>query len=121
MEEIPCEQIERASQFALRMWQQRATELGREIPDDLSGACKFCSVFARGLWGGAIVGNSEHVFVRRGMQIIDLTAMAKGTLSLGMAAYNETTEPDHPDYRESISNCIPRVMDWFLRWQEEGL
>lgn len=73
------ENIKTAAAFALDKWRERRREynkLFREkkpLPTDLSGACKFCSMFAVKLFGGELQGNEDHQWVELDEEIIDLT------------------------------------------------
>ena len=66
--------IQRAKEFLLQKWQERAVERGRtKVPSDLGGACKFASLFAREIFGGELRGNWDHQFVMVDGQRVDLT------------------------------------------------
>lgn len=53
---------DRAREFVLRKWRERAEERGLSMPDDLSGSCKFSSLFASRLFGLEMRGNEQHQF-----------------------------------------------------------
>jgi hypothetical protein len=107
-----AENVAAAAAFALERWRERAAELGQHDPVDLSGACKFCALFAKALFGGAVDGNYDHVFVRVDGEIVDLSAA-----SADVAAMEEpyASDPEHlelEDLHYSFGTCLRRVRSW---------
>lgn len=103
------EWIDRAKAFLKGKWEERHRELGREgAPADLSGACKFASLFAQRLFGGRIVGNPQHQVVQLAAgRMLDFTdAYDPNTF------YHDKEFWDNPEHRESMKSCEPRVNDW---------
>jgi hypothetical protein len=98
------EALESARTFLLDRWQERALELGRPRPNDLSGACKFASLFAFRIFGGELCGNELHQFVRLDGQIIDLTS--------GGPLVHDPAFFGNPDHIDSLLTCIDRVDRW---------
>jgi hypothetical protein len=112
-----AENVAAAAAFALERWRERAAELGLDDPQDLSGACKFCALFAKALFGGVVDGNFEHVFVRVDGGIVDLSAA-----SADVAAMDEpyASDPDHlevEDLHYSFGTCLRRVRSWLEAYQ----
>ena len=71
------ENIERAKTFVLAKWRERADERGLDQPSDLTGSCKFSSMFAQRLFGGQLRGNHDHQYVLLpNDQILDLNVDA---------------------------------------------
>lgn len=110
--EASAENVAAAAAYAYDRWCERAAELGREEPPDLSGACKFCALFAKTLFGGAVDGNYDHVFVRLDGAVIDLSAR-----SADVAAMDDPyrSDPEHlwnEDLHYSLATCLPRIRAW---------
>ena len=80
--------VEAAATFAFAKWRERWAEkkadweksVGSPFPeaecDDLSGSCKFTSVFAAVVFDYGIDGNHDHQFAIRKGHVIDLNAGA---------------------------------------------
>jgi hypothetical protein len=113
------ENIARAKRFALAMWKERATERGLDSPRNLSSACKFCALFARGLFGGEVRANSYHCWIERGGLVIDLTdgvdAETFGITPERLTRHNPRFARNR-EFRESLRSCKPRVKDWLYRF-----
>lgn len=112
------ENIAKAKAFLLQKWQERATERGRaQIPDDLSDACKFVSLFAQRVFGGKIRGNWHHQYLfLPGNQILDLTEPSR---ELAQLRANQVDPYQHDRqffgnrvHRDSMASCEPRVTAW---------
>lgn len=105
--------IEQARQFVWRKWRDRAAELGRARPADLSGACKFASLFAQHLFGGHVRGNTDHQFVLLDDgQVIDLTAGAADVAGLADPYRHDRRFWNNPEHRASLVSCQTRVARW---------
>lgn len=52
-----------AESFLREKWAERAADIGRDPPSDLTGACKFASAFAALVFGGTLRGNWHHQWV----------------------------------------------------------
>lgn len=109
---VSAESVAAAMAFAFDRWRERAAELGLDEPRDLSGACKFCALFAKALFGGAVDGNFEHVFVRVDGEVVDLSGA-----SVDVAAMEEpyASDPEHlelEDLHYSFGTCLRRVGSW---------
>lgn len=114
------ENVDKARAFVARKWRQWCAEYGKPAPADLSGSCRFSSQFARRLFGGRIVGNEHHVFVR----------LADGTvldLNAGAADVRACADPYRHDpwvwrYRPHLDlqrSCRPRVARWVREFLDE--
>lgn len=100
--------IMRAKEFLRDKWSERHIELGREgLPEDLAGACKFASLFAKKLFGGQIVGNADHQVLKTVPRIIDLTDKFDAE-----TFRNDRQFLNNPEHRESMASCEPRVAQW---------
>jgi len=126
--------IERARAFVLRKWQQRVSEMGRPVPDDLSGSCKASSMFAQRVFGGKIMGNYHHQFVELDNgDILDLNADAADVAKVRsdfvarqagktFSGERHTLPRDphshdrtwfgNPDHKDSMKSLEPRVAQW---------
>jgi hypothetical protein len=112
----------RASRFLLRKWQERRLESSRAFqktttsPTDLSGACKFCSLFAVKLFGGELQGNEAHQWVEFGGEVIDLTDNVDGGEYLHDDEFwlNE-------DHLDALASCLDRVSRWLQEYTANGL
>lgn len=110
--EVSPENVAAAAGFALDRWRERALELGRVEPSDLSGACKFCALFAKALFGGAVDGNDEHVFVRVDGGIVDLSAASADVACLDDPYASDEAHLWNEDLHYSLSTCLARVRTW---------
>lgn len=105
--------IKLAREIAFAGWKGRARERGLGEPEDLSRACKFCSLFARHLFGGEIRGNEEHQFlVLPSGDILDLGEGAQDILALEAPYAHDPAFWGCPDHLESLESCLPRVESW---------
>jgi hypothetical protein len=103
-------EIERARAVLRRGWAERATELGRPEPVDLSGACKFAALFAVSIFGGTLRANHAHAWAELGGDVVDLVAPSDAT-----AAGRYTPDPEFErrrEFAESLDSCRPRVGCW---------
>ncbi len=88
------------------LWRNRARELGRGTPKDLTGACKFGALIAHRLYGGAIEATWEHAWVRGpDGQVIDLP----GPPYQGFDYTPDRSFMARPEWKESLTSCVPRV------------
>jgi hypothetical protein len=128
------ENFQAAKEFAFRKWQERAREFGREMPIDLSGACKFTSLFAVLVFGGQIRGNFFHQWVELpNGRLLDLNAESEdvailkgGSIPAYARSYAEAMRQTPPsdlythsqrhigsrDHRESMASVRPRAEQW---------
>ena len=106
------ENLAAASDFLLEKWVERATEsrfTGETGPTDLSGACKFASLFAQRVFGGRLRGSWHHEYVEHPTAgVIDLTG-AQG-VSLGHS-HDRFWWGNH-EHVETLESCEPRVDRW---------
>lgn len=111
--------------FLLSKWRERAAEIPhRPIPDDLSSACKFVSLFVQALYGGEIRGNRRHQFVVLNGEILDPCRGNQDVLKI-MSKGLDPHEHDpiwfgNPDHQKSMATCNPRVKQWLSDWMERA-
>lgn len=102
-----------ARQHALSMWRERALERGEAAPTDLSGSCKFVSIFVKLIFGGSIEGNASHQFNRLcNGEILDLNRDAADVALLDRPYFHDTTFFGNPEHIESLGSCVPRSQRW---------
>lgn len=104
---------------------QRAEERGAAQPADLSGACKFSSMFVKCLFGGIIRGNDRHQFNIIDNLVCDLNADAadvKEMVAENFAVYaHDDVFFANPGHLESLFSCMPRVQSWVERFRAEHI
>lgn len=111
-----------ARDFALARWRERAAEYGAPPPDDLTGSCKFTSLFAALVFGGRLRGNKDHQFVELpdGARL-DLNAGARDVRRLGTHAHtHERTFWANPEHRDAMRTCEARARAWAERFLAEA-
>lgn len=113
------ENIAKAKAFVFQKWQERAAERGYTV-DDLSGACKFSSLFAQTVFGGKIQGNYDHQYVvLDDGHIIDLNDDAGDVRKLSNPHRHDKRFWNNKDHRESMDGCRPRVEAWLSEFERE--
>lgn len=115
------EMIAQAKVFVLRKWLERAQERGSSLPADLSGSCKFSSMFAQRIFGGEIRGNYDHQYVQLpDGRIIDLNIDAADVSALDDPHHHDSEFWGGPDHVESMASCRPRVDQWVAEFLRQG-
>lgn len=110
--------LDRAKHVALEGWKERASEpwYKQDAPNDLSGACKFASMFAQRLFGGELRGNYDHQFVLLDGAIIDLTEGSEDLNRLRLEGKDPYRHDrffwGNRDHRDSMKTCEARVAKW---------
>ena len=92
--------IAAARDFVWHKWLERASETDRQPPTNLSGACKFASMFAQRVFGGTLRGNKHHQYVEHPEAgVIDLTDAAGVPHGIDAHAHDRIfwNNPDHRD------------------------
>ncbi len=113
------ERFAQAKVFVFSRWCELALERRVQAPTDLSGACKFGSLFMYRVFGGAIHGHYEHQYNVIGGRIVDL---GHDAMDVGGIRHPYLHEPDFftiPETRAAQQNRLPRVDGWALRFREE--
>ena len=138
------ENIAAAKRFVFDKWRERAKELGRADPIDLSDACKFTSLFAATVFGGTMHGNFFHQWVELpDGRTLDLNDEAADVITMLRGEIPDDAKPYAaemrkkllplytPDVRhmrsrgnrQSMASVRPRVQRWadeFLRHRMLG-
>lgn len=108
-----------AKVFFFQKWCEQAAERGIIAPTDLSGACKYGSLFMQLVFGGTIRGHYEHQYNFIGGRIVDLSHDA---LDVGRIHNPYLHEPDFfniPEKNAALNKCVPRVTGWVLQFLAE--
>ncbi|PPC91640.1 MAG: transcriptional regulator [Methylobacter sp.] len=101
-----------AKAFFFRKWCELASERKINPPDDLSGACKYGSLFVNLVFGGSICGHYEHQYNVIDGRIVDLSHDA---LDVGRISAPYLHEPDFfaiPEKQAASAACLLRVEPW---------
>lgn len=113
------ERFAQAKVFVFRKWCERAVERRALTPIDLSGSCKYGSLFMNQVFGGSICGHYEHQYNMIGGRIVDLSHDA---IDVGRITNPYLHEPDFfsiPEKQASLDSCLPRVTRWAIQFMEE--
>lgn len=101
-----------AKAFFFRKWCELAVERKIDPPVDLSGACKYGSLFVNLVFGGCIRGHYEHQYNVINNRIVDLSHDA---LDVGRINTPYLHEPEYfniPEKQAALAACLPRVEPW---------
>mgnify|MGYP006352167655 CR=1 FL=1 len=105
--------VAKARAFVWKKWRERADELGRPEPKDLTGACKFASIFARYVFGGTLRGNADHQFlVLADGKIVDLTSGSSDVFALEEPYRHSSMWWGNRDHVYSLEAADPRASVW---------
>ncbi len=113
------ERFAQAKVFVFRKWCEQAAERGALAPADLSGSCKYGSLFMSQIFGGIICGHYQHQYNIIGGRIVDLSHDA---LDVGGLRNPYLHEPEFfaiPEKQLSLNTCLPRVELWVIQFLEE--
>jgi hypothetical protein len=93
-------------------WEKLGGEYGEKSPLDLSGSCKFSSLFAASVFGGEVQGNEYHQYCVIDKLIIDLNKDAKDVNDLEDPYYHDDGFFGSRDHMASMKFCKERVNAW---------
>ena len=113
------ERFAQAKVFVFRKWCEQAAERHALPPTDLSGSCKYGSLFMNQVFGGSICGHYEHQYNVIGGRIVDLSHDA---IDVGRITNPYLHEPDFfaiPEKQASLNKCLPRVERWVVQFMAE--
>ena len=113
-----------ARDFVYDSWCERSRELGYSpafMPSDLSGSCKFSSLFVQRVFGGTVEANYHHCFNRIDGVVIDLNEHAMDVLSMDNPYLHDEVFANDPEFHESLESCLPRVEKWASEFIEKAL
>lgn len=117
------QQFSEAKRFFFRVWCEFARERGAPPPEDLSGACKYASLFMRELFGGEIEGHYAHQYNRIDGRLVDLSHDARDVGRMHNPYLHEPEYFNIPEYQRSRAACMPRIDTWvrlFLQEHDEA-
>jgi hypothetical protein len=111
------ENIQKAKEFVLGKWRERASEYGFEEPANLESACKFSSMFAQRVFGGRLEGNWDHQYlVLHNGRILDLTEGVG--LDVEDSYLHDEDFWGNEEHEESMQSCLPRVERWVAEFKQ---
>ncbi len=113
------ERFAQAKLFMFRKWCELATERQTTPPTDLSGSCKYGSLFMKQVFGGSIRGHYEHQYNVIDGRIVDLSHDAR---DVGRISNPYLHEPDFfaiPEKQAALNACLPRVKCWVIQFLAE--
>ncbi|MBS1214584.1 MAG: transcriptional regulator [Proteobacteria bacterium] len=105
-----------AKVFIFRKWCEHAAERGVQLPVDLSGSCKYGTLFMNRVFGGAIRGHYQHQYNVIGGRIVDLSHDAA---DVGNMRHPYLHEPEFfavPEQQATLDCCLPRVDRWVVEF-----
>lgn len=108
-----------AKVFVFRKWCEYAVERQASVPMDLSGSCKYGSLFMNRVFGGAIRGHYQHQYNLIDGRIVDLSHDAADVGGLSNPYLNEPGFFAIPELQASLDGCLPRVERWALEFLQE--
>lgn len=108
--------VARASAFVLEKWREYWDRYLYDLPDDLTNACKFASLFALLVFGGTLCGNERHQFVQLpDNRILDLTGAA-GVPS-GCETMHDAAWWGNPEHEKDMVSVAPLVARWVTEFR----
>ncbi len=105
--------------FYLR-WSAWSDERGLPPPADLSGSCKYGSLFMQSVYGGGIRGHFAHQYNFIDGRVVDLSHDA---LDVGRMRQPYLHEPDYflvPQLQQALAGCAPRALRWAAEFVVDG-
>jgi hypothetical protein len=105
-----------AKVFVFAKWCELAKERNKLPPTDLSGACKYSSLFMNQLFGGMIYGNYQHQYNIIGKRIVDLSHDALDVANMTNPYLHEPEFFAIAKKQTQLDNCLPRVNLWVIQF-----
>ena len=118
MVRFTTEAFEIARHIAIRGWNARRAENFLPPTDDLTGSCKFGSLFLRALFGGEIKGSADHQYVVLDGEILDFSRDATDVRDLADPYRHDPAWFRDGDLLESLESCLPRVEGWIEQFAQ---
>lgn len=103
-----------ARDFVFARWCEIAAERQQPRPGDLSGACKYGSLFVREIFGGVIEGHYAHQFNRVDGRLVDLSHDALDVGRMRNPYLKDLEYFQVPEYHARLLQCMPRVDQWVV-------
>jgi hypothetical protein len=101
-----------AKAFVFRQWCAWAVQREAPAPLDLSGACKYGSLFMCRVYGGSIQGHYQHQYNHINGQRVDLSYDAADVAGMAQPYLHEPLYFDIPEGQRALAGCLPRVDHW---------
>lgn len=101
-----------AKLFLFGKWCESAMERQVAQPNDLSGACKYGSLFMQCVFGGGLRGHFEHQYNFIDGRLVDLSHDAA---DVGRMSNPYLHEPEYfsvPELQASLAQCLARSEGW---------
>lgn len=108
-----------AKTWFFAQWTDFAEERQVEAPDDLSGSCKYGSIFMQSAFGGAIRGHYAHQFNFIGGRRVDLSHDALDVARMRNPYLHELDYFLVPALQASLASCLPRAERWASQFVEQ--
>jgi hypothetical protein len=109
-----------AKLFVFEKWCELAVDRCIAKPLDLSGSCKYGSLFVQSVFGGSIRGHFEHQYNIVEGRIVDLSHDA---LDVGLMFNPYSHEQEFfsvSELQSSLVSCTPRVEKWATEFIKEN-
>jgi hypothetical protein len=113
------EHFAQAKAFVFRKWCEQAIERRLLPPTDLSGACKYGSLFINQVFGGSICGHYEHQYNVIDGRIVDLSHDSRDVGRITNPYLHEPEFFNIPEKQASLNSCLPRVERWVNEFLKE--
>lgn len=101
-----------AKAWFFERWVAWAAEREAVAPQDLSGSCRYGSIFVQAVFGGTICGHYAHQYNLIDGRVVDLSHDA---LDVGRMRHAYLHEPEYfklPELQTSLASCRPRAERW---------
>lgn len=110
------DQFRLAKAFVFRKWGEWALVRGVAPPQDLSGACRYGSLFICRVYGGSIQGHYQHQYNRVEGRCVDLSHDAADVGAMTDPYRHEPSYFELPEQQASLQGCLPRVDRWVAEY-----
>ncbi|UZR29823.1 transcriptional regulator [Methylococcus mesophilus] len=95
-----------------KQWIAFASERGIAMPNDLSGSCRYGSLFMQSVFGGSIRGHYQHQYNLIDGRLVDLSHDAKDVGGMANPYFHEPRYFEIPELQSSLAACTPRAERW---------
>jgi hypothetical protein len=105
-----------AKLFFFGKWCERSAQRELPAPLDLSGACKYGSLFMLCVFGGSLRGHYQHQYNFIDGRLVDLSHDAA---DVGRMSHPYLHEPDYfriPEQQASLDLCLPHAQAWAIQF-----
>lgn len=108
-----------AQAFFFRKWVEWAAQRRGPVPADLSGSCKYGSLFICRVFGGVIHGHYQHQYNCVDGQRLDMSSAAADVGAMLQPYLHEPGYFEIPEVRLMLDDCLPRVDAWVEQFLDE--